>query len=585
LGPKKLANGDPRAKRLTLPLRAHTAQQAKCIVLPVSPHRTTWELILMATLLYTAIVTPFEVAFLPVSLDAIFFLNRIVDFVFISDTILTFFTPFRDPNTMFWVVSHRRIAQQYMFDFPFWFWIDAVTCVPYDAIAYAVQTHESSELYTIRLLRLLRLIKLARLARGLPILRRWEIEHGFRYAHITLISDLLMLFFMAHWIACLMALLPFFDNRNTVPLITPPPASPASALPQPDNWITVYFVSELGVVDFDDVNIWSVYLAAYDFAIVTVTTIGYGDILPRTDLERGVVAVIILLGGLMYAYILGSLINIVTNLDPLLTTFKHNVDDTVSFMRDKEMPVSVQRRIRKYMIFALAARRAEHHHELLQTLSPGLLAEVCHEVHRKWLDLVPFAQDMRLSKRAFVYLASLLEFHAFAPLDLILTHNLACGIMYMVSQGQVLVHRHRVAFLGERSVMVGVHILCQLDLATEIRRGLREASSCVGHECVLHSSPALYSATALTYVQCYALSREAIEQCARKFPGLQLTRARAKQGWERLGLRLSARSPLGLQAERAETELRVLKSELFTVLEAIKTCDARLKSATTMAVT
>ena len=49
------------------------------------------------------------------------------------------------------------------------------------------------------------------------------------------------------------------------------------------------------------------YLAALYWAVVTVTTVGYGDILPVNKFERGLAICIIVIGVAYYSYVLGNL--------------------------------------------------------------------------------------------------------------------------------------------------------------------------------------------------------------------------------------------------------------------------------------
>ena len=50
-----------------------------------------WDLLIFLALIFTALVTPYDVAFLDNRLDAFFFVNRTVDSVFFTDMMFQFF--------------------------------------------------------------------------------------------------------------------------------------------------------------------------------------------------------------------------------------------------------------------------------------------------------------------------------------------------------------------------------------------------------------------------------------------------------------------------------------------------------------
>ena len=75
------------------------------ILRPVSTFMTTCDLTTAVALVYTAIATPVEVAFLdpPDSItDSLFLINRLIDLVFLSDMAMQFFSALR----VVWGVGH-----------------------------------------------------------------------------------------------------------------------------------------------------------------------------------------------------------------------------------------------------------------------------------------------------------------------------------------------------------------------------------------------------------------------------------------------------------------------------------------------
>ena len=70
----------------------------------------------------------------------------------------------------------------------------------------------------------------------------------------------------------------------------------------PDTWLTVYDHSS-GV----DAGVWVQYLYSFYWSLMTLTTIGYGDITPKNDSERMFALLCFLLGALVFGYTLSSI--------------------------------------------------------------------------------------------------------------------------------------------------------------------------------------------------------------------------------------------------------------------------------------
>jgi hypothetical protein len=73
-----------------------------------------------------------------------------------------------------------------------------------------------------------------------------------------------------------------------------------------ENWLDHFF----GFEPEDTVHglsVSRVYLAAYYYCFTTMTGVGYGDITPQSDRERGFAICLEGVGGFTYAFIIGSL--------------------------------------------------------------------------------------------------------------------------------------------------------------------------------------------------------------------------------------------------------------------------------------
>ncbi len=111
----------------------------------------------------------------------------------------------------------------------------------------------------------------------------------FQFTHKTKgIKDLIMLFFMilliAHLLACIWSFIsdPNFEfNRHQM------------------TWIKAYQIENKG---------WHItYVYAYYWAIITVMTIGYGDVVPTNEFERLFVLITGLFGCMVFAYSINTI--------------------------------------------------------------------------------------------------------------------------------------------------------------------------------------------------------------------------------------------------------------------------------------
>ena len=87
-----------------------------------------WDVVVGIALMFTALVTPYEVALLPTRLDTLFGINRIIDLLFLADIVLQFVlvTPesssaIASTDGVFWVTEPKLIVKRYLRG---WFAID-----------------------------------------------------------------------------------------------------------------------------------------------------------------------------------------------------------------------------------------------------------------------------------------------------------------------------------------------------------------------------------------------------------------------------------------------------------------------------
>ena len=163
------------------------------ILTPHSRWMGAWDGVTAVALVYTAIVTPFEVGFLSAPKSAaepLFIINRMVDLVFVFDMCLQFFLCYRVTTSAStfkedfrWEYRLHKIATNYLRG---WFFLDVLSIFPsaFDImpVVQGTSSGSMSNMKVLRVVRALRLIKLVRLVRTSRMLGRC-VRRDTRHSH------------------------------------------------------------------------------------------------------------------------------------------------------------------------------------------------------------------------------------------------------------------------------------------------------------------------------------------------------------------------------------------------------------------
>eukprot|EP01047_Picozoa_sp_COSAG01_P028872 COSAG01_NODE_1957_length_8805_cov_22.976344_4_plen_532_part_00 len=158
------------------------------------------------------------------------------------------------------------------------------------------------------------------------------------------------------------------------------------------------------------------YLSAFYFSLVTVTTVGYGDILPETDGEKRFVVTAIMLGAFLYAYIIGDFSNLLSNLSQERDIFDakmRSVNDLLAYI---DAPVEVREKVQSYYDFKF--NNKEGASEIINELPIALQTALIECKYGKLIKSVPFFS--KLHRRAVVDLCREMVPHTVGPGDVIM---------------------------------------------------------------------------------------------------------------------------------------------------------------------
>ncbi|GMH37815.1 hypothetical protein BSKO_05688 [Bryopsis sp. KO-2023] len=371
---------------------------------PQCPLRTRWDVFCLVPLLYVCLFVPFQIGF---DLDAVTGVEIFVDLVFALDMLFNFFTGFeKDGNVE---LDKRKSMVHYL---KVWFWLDLVATFPVEYVAHLTTGKFGNSKYT-RILKLVRLIRLLRVLRLSRILNRLKWWAGIRFAVRKIIRFIIMITTVAHWNACLWGFMASVDDWD-------------------GSWAGTYGMET-------STTKRSQYLTCIYWAITTMTTIGYGDIVPITTAERVLTIMVMCSGSCAYAYGITQIVTIVSNLSKATVRYQGKMDMLHEYMAVRRLPSELCHRILEFYEF-----KKEHscsflqENDILVDLPHSLRSEVSMYVHEA---LATQLGEMPLFKGlSDVFLRSILvrmRFDAYPPGETVVMEGEIGSTMFFISKGQL----------------------------------------------------------------------------------------------------------------------------------------------------
>mmetsp|Transcript_108651 Transcript_108651/g.316038 ORF Transcript_108651/g.316038 Transcript_108651/m.316038 type:complete len:759 (+) Transcript_108651:278-2554(+) len=302
-----------------------------------------WNVGLTLALLYVSIAVPLQMGF---RLEADpwsgwKYFEMCVDTFFIFDFFFNFWHGFLDHDGIL-VMTQPACAQNYMSSG--WIWIDGFTSVPYDWFSMG-EGGNVAALKVLKSFKAAKILRLNRLLRGSLLDLVEDIlatDASVRFA-MKMTKLTLGMFFVLHLMAC------------TWHYVTDPNAD--------DNWVRGYLGGDDYFLDYykisassrDDedwsTDTWPIaprYLAAMYWSTMTLSTVGYGDVLPKSNSERAMAILGMVVGGGVYGIVLGNLVSIVTDVDYNARAYHDRMGAIISYMTQRGFPPGLQRKIKKF---------------------------------------------------------------------------------------------------------------------------------------------------------------------------------------------------------------------------------------------
>ena len=422
----------------------------RLIISPTSTFRRSWDLFILLLILYNALLMPYRLAFALANPGPVDMFDTVADVIFLMDLAFNTRTAFVDSNNKL-ISDPKKIFIHYACS---WLIIDALSSVPFNLIAL-MSGAENGSLENMKMTKSMRLLRLGKMVRLLRLLRLMKLVklmgttekqmntmfrvHPGVVKIMKMFTGMLVIF---HWSACICGAV----------------AGEETSLPWNDQWT--------GVDRYNDRVDGSKYLFMLYF---TITSMLGERVDPQSDLQALTSLLICVLGSMIYLGLVGSILNILGQIDEGKAAFKNELDKLSHYMVQRDFPKSLQRRIKTTKVHQYQSARGFDDQKILEDLPLHLRQDVAMFLHR---DMIMNLQMFKACSLAFVQdLVMRLKPLPVQPGDFVIRAG-TCGTeMFFLISGEcevldvehnVVAKCHPYCFFGEVSLIYNIKRNCSI---------------------------------------------------------------------------------------------------------------------------
>jgi hypothetical protein len=317
--------------------------------------RLVWDIAIVVLIIFSCVIISYQVAFDPNGNHINVIVIYLIDLFFILDIYFNFFTSYSHQGIEF--TDPQKIKRHYLRTF---FPIDVIANFPFELVVLLIG---ELSILNVSLVLILRLFRLLRVIRLFKIFHHWSEKSWTNSGILRIQKFLIIILLVIHWIACIWFLTAYVSK---FPL---------------NSWAV-----RAGIENADS---FTQYLRSLYWAIVTMTTVGYGDITPLRNTEYILTIFVILLGATTYAFMIGNIASLISKIDSVKVNFWNRIDSANQYLRYKKVPEDLNERVRKYYEYIWAKHRGLDQNLFLEDLPESLRLETMQYIARDIIEKVP----------------------------------------------------------------------------------------------------------------------------------------------------------------------------------------------------
>ena len=344
-----------------------------------------WQTIVTVAVIWTAIWTPIDFVLRSEITSQDLIWDTILSSVFYVDLFLRFMGKFEDlyeRKAPIWEFQKEKIAYRKTL----WPIVDFISSIPFDLVVFQLGLSSVSQFFPmLRMLRITRVIKLRFLLNSIEFIPK--------ALKVSIILGCVGL--VLHWIAC--------------------------------GWMFITPHDELTAITFYNVGLY--------WTVTTLTTVGYGDIVPTTNIGRLYTMFVMIIGVGTYGVIIGNFSRIIMLADKNNEEKKEKMASLHTFLKHYNIPTGTQKQVFRFYQHLLVKRITDQDNKIINELPDSLKNELQLYMKIKLIKNLHIFQGCSIP--CLKLIAQSLEQRFYSPNEYIVKKGDEGSEMFIISHGDV----------------------------------------------------------------------------------------------------------------------------------------------------
>ncbi|KAJ4840877.1 hypothetical protein Tsubulata_010371 [Turnera subulata] len=318
-----------------------------------------WEKFILVWAVYSSFFTPLEFGFFRGLPENLFILDVVGQIAFLIDIILQFFVAYRDSQTYRMVYKRNFIALRYLKSH---FFIDLLGCLPWDNIYKASGNIEE--------VRYLLWIRLSRVRKVTGFFQHLEKDIRINYLFTRIVKLIVVELYCTHTAACI-----FYYLATTLP-----------ASHEGYTWIGSLKMGDYSYSHFREIDLGKRYITALYFAIITMATVGYGDIHAVNMREMIFVMIFVSFDMILGAYLIGNMTALIVK-GSKTERYRDKMTDLTKYMNRNRLGREIRNQIKGHVRLQYESSYTEA--SVLQDLPISIRAKISQTLYLAYIEKIP----------------------------------------------------------------------------------------------------------------------------------------------------------------------------------------------------